>query len=126
MISTVCSATILGTIGSTVRHEPKLVHAAGTARAGRRVTKMQRKVSAWWETLASEARRAHYTGAQIADAVGLPITSLGPGLLALGWRREVVRLNVDQVGLWLPPGAPSIKRPVGRPSIAQLIRGITA
>lgn len=117
---------MLCTMSSAVCDAPNMCAPLGTARAGRRTTKMQRKVSAWWETLAPEARCAHYTGAQIADAVGLPITSLGPGLLALGWRREVVRLNVDQVGLWLPPGAPSIKRPVGRPPIAQLIRGVTA
>lgn len=105
---------------------PKLVHAAGSARAARRSLKMQRKVSAWWATLAPDARRAHYTGAQLAQLVGQPVTLLGPGLLALGWRREIVRINVDQTALWLPPGAPSIKRPVGRPSFAQLVRGVTA
>lgn len=97
-----------------------------SARAARRSRKMQREVSAWWATLAPGARRAHYTGAQLAQLVGQPITLLGPGLLALGWRREVVRLNVDQQALWLPPSAPSIKRPVGRPSFAQLAQGVAS
>jgi hypothetical protein len=92
----------------------------GTARAARRLLKMQRKVSAWWHPLPTEARAAYYTGAQVAAAVGQPITALGPALGALGWRRELVRIDTEQVGLWLPPGAPSIKRPVGRPSLAQL------
>lgn len=105
---------------------PQRCKTTSSARAGRRSLKMQRKVSAWWATVGPNARRAHYTGAQLTELVGQPITSMGPGLLALGWRREVVRLNVDQVALWLPPGAPSIKRPVGRPSFAQLVQGVSS
>jgi len=68
-------------------------------------------------------RRTHYLAAQITRAVGIPTTSLGPALRALGWRREQVRLNGRQVGVWSAPGAPSIKRAVGRPSQFQLAQG---
>src|SRR5580765_4014395 len=83
--------------------------------ATRRLLRVQRKVCKWWEALPAEARRSHYLGAQLRAATGVPGTSLGPALRALGWRREQVRINGKQVGVWVAPGAVSIKRPIGRP-----------
>ena len=92
---------------------------APSARAARRLAKLQRLVRQWWISLPLEARRSHYLAPQIASAVGIPTTTLGPALRALGWRREQVRLAGEQVGIWIAPGAPGIKRPRGRPPVSQ-------
>ncbi len=94
-----------------------------SARAARRLAKLQRKVLAWWESVPADARRSHYLGAEITTGVRVSTVLLGPALNALGWRREQVRLNGRQVGVWVPPGAPSMKRPVGRPSFSQIWTG---
>jgi hypothetical protein len=96
---------------------------AASARSARRIAKHEHKVLAWWAFVPADARRPHYLGADIADGVGVAMVLLGPALKALGWRREQVRLQGAQIGLWVPPGAPSIKRPVGRPSFSQLCSG---
>ena len=86
------------------------------ASAARRLAKMQRKVAQWWDSMPVISRRSHFLGAQIATAIGVSATSLGPALRSLGWRREQVRLGGVQVGVWLAPGTPALKRPRGRPS----------
>ncbi len=91
-----------------------------SARAARRLAKQQRRVLAWWELVPAGARRSHYLGSEITAGVRVSTVLLGPALNALGWRREQVRLNGRQVGVWVPPGAPSMKRPVGRPSFSQI------
>lgn len=93
------------------------------ARAARKLAKLQRKVLAWWDSVPADARRTHYLGAQLARGVGIPVATLGPALKSLGWRREQVRLAGEQVGVWCSPGAPSIKRPRGRPPVPQLAPG---
>jgi hypothetical protein len=98
---------------------------AVSARCARRIAKHERKVLAWWACVPADARRTHYLGADIAAGVGVAMVLLGPALKALGWRREQVRLDGAQVGVWVPPGAPSIKRPLGRPSFSQLCSGGT-
>lgn len=86
-----------------------------SARTARRMAKLRRKVLYWWNTMPAETRRTHYLAAQITSAIGTPTTVLGPALRALGWRREQVRLQGRQVVVWIAPGAPSIKRAIGRP-----------
>lgn len=93
------------------------------ARATRRLAKHQRMVRAWWESVPADSRRSHYLGTEITAGVGASTVRLGPALQSLGWRREQVRLDGRQVGVWVAPGAPSIKRPVGRPSYSQLCIG---
>lgn len=96
-----------------------------SARAARRLAKLQRKVQLWWDTLPCESRRGHYLGTQLARSTGIPVAQLGPVLRSLGWRREQVRLAGEQVGVWIAPGSPSIKRPRGRPPVSQSAIGGT-
>jgi hypothetical protein len=96
---------------------------AASASAARKLAKLQRKVLAWWRSVPADRRRTHYLGAQLAQGVGIPVTTLGPALKSLGWRREQVRLAGTQVPVWCAPGAPSIKRPIGRPPVPRLAQG---
>jgi len=91
-----------------------------TARSARKLAKLQRRVLQWWQSLPADGRRAHFLGAQLAPLVGIPAASLGPVLRSLGWRREQVRLAGEQIGVWIAPGARSIKRPRGRPRTPRL------
>lgn len=90
---------------------------AGPTRAARRQAKLQRKVQSWWDAQPADTRRVHYLGTQLAQLLGIATHLLGPVLRSLGWRRDQVRLGERQVGVWTAPGAPSIKRPRGRPRL---------
>ena len=96
---------------------PEITPNPASTRAARRMAKLRRKVLRWWNTAPAETRRTHYLPAQITAAVGVPTTTLGPALRALGWRSEQLRLAGRQVAVWIAPGAASIKRPIGRPPI---------
>ena len=109
------------TIDPTER--PSVPQLKSSARAARRLTKLQRKVLIWWDGVPQETRRGYYLGHEISAAVAVAAVALGPALRSLGWRREQVRLQGQQVGVWVAPGAPSVKRPIGRPSYSQLVQG---
>ena len=93
---------------------------AGSARDARQLAKLLHKVSVWWDSMPQDTRRAHYIGAHIAGAVGTPLATLSPALAALGWRSQQMRLAGRRVNVWVAPGTPIIRRPLGRPLVIKL------
>jgi hypothetical protein len=92
------------------------------ARSLRRQARVQAAVLLWWHAMPEGARCRFYVSDQLAQATALPAAQLAQALRSLGWCRELVRIDGAQKTIWLPPGAQSVKRRVGRPSFTELAR----
>lgn len=99
---------------------PNTTPGASTARETRKLAKLRQKVRSWWDSMPQDTRRAHYIGAQITRDVGAPLATLSPALTALGWRSQQMRISGKRVRVWIAPGTPIFKRPIGRPLVIKL------
>lgn len=85
-----------------------------TARARRRLARRMSTVTTWWASLPHPKPQA-LTPATLHRLTGLDLQRLAPALRALGWTRILRRVNGTPATLWVPPGYPVPRRPIGRP-----------
>lgn len=91
-----------------------------TAKQRRTLERRKARVAERWAAL-PDPKPTALTPGTLESLMGLDMLRLAPALHALGWTRLLRRVNGRPVTLWLPPGSPVSRRPVGRPSVAALV-----
>jgi len=87
-----------------------------SARTLRTRARLIAKASKWWAAL-PYPRPTALTPNTLQNVTGTDMQRLAPALRALGWLRILRRVNGTPTTLWLPPGSPIKRRPVGRPAL---------
>jgi hypothetical protein len=85
-------------------------------RALRHLDRQKVKVLTWWDSIPAADRMPFYGVPSIESALSVnSIQAVVPGLRALGWQRDQVRIAGVPTIVWIAPGAKNPKRPRGRP-----------
>lgn len=87
-----------------------------SARTRRARARTMTRVTLWWTGQPAPKPQA-LTPHTLRTVFSTPMECLGPALHALGWIRILRRVNGKPTTLWLPPGSPVKRRPVGRPAL---------
>lgn len=83
-----------------------------TARQLRQLKRNVFAVSKWWAHL-PDTKPVWFRPTTLTQSLHRPMALLAPALRALGWTRIIRRIHGKPSTLWLPPGSPIKRRPVG-------------